>query len=121
MSADRNRKKKKKIRINPSRMTLTLILAILLCASGASVHTVVKLQSEQAHLKAKNAQVKTKRAELQEELKSVNKDSYIEQQARTQLHMIKPGEVVYVLKDGSSGSSSGNSSSGSSGNSSASN
>ncbi|MCH3954121.1 MAG: septum formation initiator family protein [Eubacterium sp.] len=108
----RSRRKKKKVRINPSRMVLTLIMVLLLGASGVSVHTVLQLQSEQNRLKSKNTQLKTKRSELQEELKSVNKDSYIEQQARTQLHMIKPGEVVYVLKDNSSGSSkSGNSSS----------
>lgn len=117
MSADRKRKKKK-TRINPSRMTLTLIIAFLLCASGASVHTVVRLQNEQDRLKAKNAQLKTQRSELQEELKSVNTDSYIVQQARTQLHMIKPGEVVYVLKDSSS--KNGNSGSTSTGSSSAS-
>lgn len=106
MSVKGRKRKKKKNRINHSRMALTLIMVFLLGASGVSVHTVLQLQSEQNHLKSKNAQLKTKRSELQEELKSVNKDSYIEQQARTQLHMIKPGEVVYVLKDSSSGNSS---------------
>ena len=35
--------------------------------------------------------------ELEEELTRVDETDYIEQQAREQLHMIKPGEILYLL------------------------
>ena len=36
---------------------------------------------------------------LKEELKNVNDLDYIEEQARIQLRMIKPGEILYITDD----------------------
>ena len=39
------------------------------------------------------------KAALQEELKNVNDLDYIEEQARNQLKLIKPGEILYILEN----------------------
>lgn len=99
MSKRRGKSKRKRYRINKMRLGISAFVVGMMIVSGVSVHNVIALQGEQAQLKAKNKELSTKKSELTEELKGVNKDSYIIQQARTQLHMIRPGEVMYVLKD----------------------
>jgi cell division protein DivIC len=41
--------------------------------------------------------LKNDKAKLQNELKLINTSEYLEQQARLQLKMIKPGELLYVF------------------------
>ena len=54
---------------------------------------------EQHELQVKKEQLEQKKKELQEEKKAVSDNDYIEEQARKQLKMIKPGEILYVLPD----------------------
>ena len=50
-------------------------------------------------MKKQNLALRKQKAELQNEFRNVNNRNYIEEQARIQLNMIKPGEVLYILKD----------------------
>jgi cell division protein FtsB len=38
-----------------------------------------------------------KQAELKNELSQLDNEEYIEQEARSELHMIFPGEIMYVI------------------------
>lgn len=95
-----NRRKRKKIRVNLFRAVLTLLVAVLLITSVVQIRTVVRLKQEQKQLKKQNVALRKQKAELENEFRNVNNKNYIEEQARMQLNMIKPGEVLYILEDG---------------------
>lgn len=82
-----------------NRKTLVYCGAILFIVVilGFSIFNVYSVKKEyEKTLAEHNALLKTKE-DLQEELKHVNEPDYIEQQAREQLKMVKPGEVMYIL------------------------
>lgn len=93
------KRKKKKFRLNYTRLILTIIIVVVLVVLGLSVKNIVDLKLEQKTLKQESAQLKAEKQKLEEELKSVNDLDYIEEQARTQLNMIKPGEILYITED----------------------
>ncbi|MDY4049854.1 MAG: septum formation initiator family protein [Eubacterium pyruvativorans] len=81
------------------RIVLIVLVLIIVFTVAASIRTIVKLKAEQAELKKQNLALRKQKAELQNEFRNVNNRNYIEEQARIQLNMIKPGEVLYILKD----------------------
>ncbi|MCQ2565950.1 MAG: septum formation initiator family protein [Clostridia bacterium] len=88
------------------RRLVVLAIFIILCAViglvGKSVVNLVQLESEK---KAREAELETLQQQIEKDeatLKEVNSDEYIEQQARSELRMIKEGEVLYIINsDGS--------------------
>jgi cell division protein FtsB len=60
---------------------------------------VISLKMEERELLQQQRELEARKAELEEELTQVDETDYIEQQAREQLHMIKPGEILYLLPD----------------------
>ena len=88
------RKKKK----NPRRVLV--YAAIVLLFTGVIVWKAYDLHTlsvEQKEAQKQLEQLQEERDALQEELKTVEDPSYIEQKAREDLHMIKPGETLYIL------------------------
>ena len=77
-----------------SRRRTMLVLFLMVALAGLftvrSVQRMVALTQERARVQAQLD-------ELENELLMVNSDEYVEQQARSQLHMIKPGEVLYIV------------------------
>jgi len=55
------------------------------------------LTKQNKELERTQKELEQKKDDLTAELKNVNELDYIEEQARKQLKMIKPGEVLYVL------------------------
>lgn len=92
-------KKKKKVRINRGRMALTVIVVVLIAVLGVSVKNIFDLRAEQKALNEEHKALTSEKEALEEELKNVNDYDYIEEQARIQLKMIKPGEIMYILED----------------------
>ncbi len=92
-------RKKKRIRINKVRIVVTVIVVVLIAVVGVSIKNIFDLRAEQGELRAKNKQLASEKASLKEELKNVNDYDYIEEQARIQLKLIRPGEILYVLDD----------------------
>ncbi len=93
--AKSTRKKKKKL--NAGRLVLSLIVLFLLIGCAFSIKKIVTLHIEKSHLEKTQKELEQKKDDLNAELKNVNELDYIEEQARKQLKMIKPGEVLYVL------------------------
>lgn len=87
------------MRMDTIRIVLIVLVLIIVFTVAASIRTIVKLKAEQAELKKQNLALRKQKAELQNEFRNVNNRNYIEEQARIQLNMIKPGEVLYILKD----------------------
>ena len=90
-------RRKKKIRLNKGRILLTVIVVILIAVVGMSVKTVFELRAEQKDLEDENQNLLQQQEALRAELENVNDLEYIEEQARIQLRMIKPGEILYIL------------------------
>lgn len=88
---------------NRKRLIYFFIVLGIIAVIGVSVFHVYMLQKEFEEIEAVNKELNDKKASLQEELENVNNPEYIEQQARDQLRMVMPGEILYILPpDGAS-------------------
>lgn len=76
--------------------TIIVIGAVI----SVSVINVFSLKSENALAAQRLTLLENEKERLGEELLKVDSTEYVEQQAREQLKMIMPGEVLYVLKKG---------------------
>ena len=90
---------KKRRKYNLPRITLTIFIIIAMVVVAVSLKNIFSLRSEQKELKSINKALLAEKASLQEELKNVNDFEYIEEQARIQLRLVKPGEILYILED----------------------
>lgn len=73
------------------------VISVFLLVIGLSVNKIVDLKIEQGKLLAKQDRLTEQKKELKTELKNVDDEEYVEQQARKLLQMIRPGETLYVL------------------------
>lgn len=89
----------KKVRVNGGRMVLTIIVVVLVLALLMSVKGIFTLRAEQKALKEQNEALLLEKESLKDELENVSDKEYIEEQARIQLKLIKPGEILYILDD----------------------
>ena len=95
----RKKQKKKKSGIRgifskpANRRNLIIVLLLL----AASVRNIVKLELENRRLKHKQKELIEQRKELKIELRNVNSKEYIEEQARKQLRLVDPDEILFVF------------------------
>lgn len=95
----RARRRNKKFRVNRTRVLLLIVIAVVFVMFAFSVKNIVDLHREQAELKAEQRTLTERKEDLEAELKSINESNYIEEQARTQLNMVMPGETLYITED----------------------
>jgi len=76
----------------------SVVLVLLLVIFGNLLVKLARLSESRQEAMDKLEQLQTKVEELEDTLELVTSPEYIEQQAREQLHMIKEGEVLYVVK-----------------------
>lgn len=97
------KKTRKKTRVNAVKIIEKLIKAAITVAVIAvlavSVKNIFDLRAENRDLKKIEKDLTLEKETLSEELKNVKDKDYIEEQARIQLHMIKPGEIIYILQN----------------------
>lgn len=112
-SADREKLREKKLRQQEkkkvakenikARQKVIVIAAIVLIVVGVlfskSLFQIIELRAEKEEAQLKLDELIEKIERLEEEKKKVTSDEYIEQQAREQLRMIYPGEVLYIVLD----------------------
>ena len=95
IEAARSRRNKKQIK---RRLTVFLVVAaFLLLTVGFSFYKIVSLKVEESKLQQEQEELKEERDALQQEMKDVKSPEYIEKQAREQLHLLLPGEILYML------------------------
>ena len=75
------------------------VIAILLIIICIYAYKVVSVELYQGEIEAERNRLLAEKEKLEAELKNVTDLQYIEQQARTQLKMIYPGEVLYILPE----------------------
>ena len=94
-----NRKKSrtKGLFSKPANRRNAIIAAVVLLLLAASIHNIVKLELENRRLKNKQKELIEQRKELKIELKNVNSKEYIEEQARKQLRLVNPDEILFVF------------------------
>lgn len=75
----------------------TAIIAAIIAVVGMSVYNIISLKQEQKETKIQNQKLKEQKASLEKQLEKLNDPEYIEDQARTQLRLVMPGEKIYVF------------------------
>ena len=85
------------VRNNRIRYLIFFCSLFILFFLGVSMVSIVDLKMQENKAVALQEQLKNEKTNLQHELTLINTPEYIEQQARMQLKMIKPGELLYVF------------------------
>lgn len=88
------RKKVRKKRRRRAYIAVLLCFAVLV---SASLINIISLRAERAAVQNRNAELTALKIKLEGQLEDVNNPEYIEGQARTQLRLVKPGEVLYIF------------------------
>lgn len=96
------RKRLNRIRVERSkrRRVVLMVLAFAMLLTMCS-REIVRLQTENRELRRQHAQLEQERDRLTKELSNVNDKEYIKDQARKQLRLLDPGEVMFVFEDDS--------------------
>lgn len=86
------------------RKRRTIILAILIFAALLTMcgREIVRLKAENLSLKRQHAQLEAERDRLSRELANVGNKEYVKDQARKQLRLLDPGEILFVFDEGQS-------------------
>ncbi|MBR0416676.1 MAG: septum formation initiator family protein [Firmicutes bacterium] len=77
-----------------------VFLVLMIALFGKLVVQIKELNAAKAEALDKLGELQQQIEELEATLETVSSPEYIESQARSQLHMIYPNEVLYVVEDG---------------------
>jgi cell division protein DivIC len=80
------------------KKTVTLLVFLVAFAILATMcgKDIVRLKAENVALKRQQVALKKERDELKAELESTSEQEYIRDQARKQLRLLNPGELLFV-------------------------
>jgi cell division protein FtsB len=81
------------------RLIYLVTFIAIVCVVAASVFNIINLKLTEARTLKEQQDLLAQKARLERIYSQVNSPEYIEQQARQQLKMIRPGEILYVLPD----------------------
>ncbi len=86
-------------KLNKKKIIKMIIVAIVLVVFLNSGYKLMQAFFEGKSLNDKNTVLEAEKEELQNELKIVNTDEYIEKKAREKLDLVMPGELIFVLPE----------------------
>ena len=75
------------------------VVVFLLVSVGRSYYEQNKIRQEIMHLQEETKQLESKKLETIALLQYVHSPTFIEEKARTELNLIKPGEQVSIIKN----------------------
>ena len=81
------------------RLTVVLIIVAFALLGVMCGKDIVRLKAENRALKKQHAELEKQRDALKEELKNTGKQEYIRDQARKQLRLLNPGEILFTFGD----------------------
>lgn len=84
---------------NRRRLMIAAIIVAVMALIGFSVFNIVSLKMEQREVEQKQTELKEEKKQLEKQLKQVKDKDNLEEQARSQLRLIKPGESIYLFDD----------------------
>lgn len=73
-----------------------VIVGYIIFSLGNQFNRLHTMESNVGDMKKQVEELKTKNSALREEIKKIRSDSYVEQVAREQLGLVKPGETLVV-------------------------
>ena len=80
-----------------TRLIYAVVLLIALFFLGRAAWHAMEVKAEEAAALAREEQLKVRLVKLQDELNRIDTAEYVEEKARTELHMIFPGETIYII------------------------
>jgi len=89
--------KRKRIKLNRKRNFYSALLLIVVVVFSFSIINMISANSQLKDVAAERAVLELEREGLEYTLQNVDSEEYIEQQARTMLKMIRPGEIYFVV------------------------
>ena len=97
IEARRRQIRKKKIR--RKRLTVLLIILLFVFLFTMCGREIFRLKAENYALQKQQEELKAERDRLTEELKKVGDKEYIKDQARKQLRLLDPGEIMFIFEE----------------------
>jgi cell division protein FtsB len=80
-------------------LTLVAVVAVFFMIGSMFGKDIVRLKAENRALKKQQIALEQQRDELQEELKVTNSQEYIREQAKKQLKLLNPGEILFTFEE----------------------
>lgn len=80
-------------------LAVTVVLAVFVLIGVSVGRDIVRLKAENRALKVQQAALEEQRDALKEELKNTGNQEYIREQARKQLRLLNPGEILFYFDD----------------------
>ena len=79
--------------------TLVFIIVVFTLLATMCGKDIVRLKAENRALRKQQIALEQQRDELQEELKKTNNQEYIREQAKKQLKLLNPGEILFTFEE----------------------
>lgn len=76
---------------------IALVMVLVIVLMGATVFKIVSLNKERIDTRKQQEELIKEKKDLQQQLDSINDPENLEKQARDQLRLIKPGEILYMF------------------------
>lgn len=98
------RVKRRKAKIARKKIRRRILLLILIIALFASLATmcgrdIVRLKAENRALQKRQAELEEERDRLKQEVENAGQREYVQDQARKQLRLLNPGELLFTFED----------------------
>ena len=87
------RKRRKRV------LTLFVIIITFILLATMCGKDIVRLKAENRALRKQQIALEQQRDELQKELKNANNQEYIREQAKKQLRLLNPGEILFTFEE----------------------
>ena len=86
---------------NRRRKIISLFAFVIIFVSLATMcgKDIVRLKAENRALRKQQIALEEQRDALQKELKNANNQEYIREQAKKQLRLLNPGEILFTFED----------------------
>ena len=94
------RRRQSAIRARRRKMiTLIVIIVVFTMLATMCGKDIVRLKAENRALRRQQIALEEQRDELQKELKNANNQEYIREQAKKQLRLLNPGEILFTFDE----------------------
>ncbi len=78
---------------------VAVVSVVFVVLTAHFIYNVVSLNIEKREAAQKQTELKAQKKELEQQLKEIKDKSNLEEQARSQLRLVKPGESIYLFDD----------------------
>lgn len=98
------RVRKRKARVARRKVRRKILLVVLIIALFASLATmcgrdIIRLKAENRALKNRQKELEEERDKLRQEVESAGDREYVQDQARKQLRLLNPGELLFTFEE----------------------